>query len=135
MANYWATTRSNYFKVKDAEAFKEWLAAWGDLVLMTEEQDGQALYGFYVDSGEGLPSFRLNSETEDYEDYDFMAGLAKHLAEDWVAIVMEAGAVKVRYVTGWAVAINSEGHYRRVRLGQIYGLAAKLGEHVTNCEY
>ena len=37
MANYVATARSNYFKVKDPEAFKSWVANCPNTGLMSKD--------------------------------------------------------------------------------------------------
>lgn len=53
MANWYGTARSNYFRVKDPEAFKAWVNAMPALTLL--EKDGK--FGFYVDDSGGFPSF------------------------------------------------------------------------------
>lgn len=118
MANWYGTARSNYFKVKDADAFKAWVDSLPDCVLI--ERNG--LYGFYSqcpDSG-GFPIQRYDDETEDYVDIELAEELAGHLMEGEVAVLMEAGAEKVRYISGWALAIASDGRTARVDLGDIY---------------
>ena len=56
-------------------------------------------------------------------EIDFYAELAKHLQNGWVAIVMEVGAEKLRYVTGYAVAVNHNGKCCDVSIDRIYQLA------------
>ena len=69
------------------------------------------------------------------EDEDIMDVVAKHLVDDWVAIFMESGAEKVRYVSGYAVAVNNKGGRETVSLHSIYPLAATLGTYATEAEY
>jgi len=183
MANWYGTARSNYFRVKDPEAFKDWINAMHDLFLL--EKDGK--FGFYAegDSGSfpsyiekhstevigcirspqgetvrsfthvaygdapddekvrddatryfhGLPEWmgqdnptldlkiEEQSDMEDAEmDWSFM--LAPHLAEGEVAVLLEVGAEKIRYVTGWATAITWDGRETFINLDSIYAKAA-----------
>jgi len=65
---------------------------------------------------------------------DFVAELADHLADGWVAILMEVGHEQSRYLVGYAVAVNSAGETVTVDLDSIHALAERLGEHVTRVE-
>ena len=81
MANYESVTRSNYFHVKDEDAFSKF--------------DG-SIYG--VPNG-----------AED-NDFDlFLSELQKHIAPEDAVILMESGHEKLRYVTGFATVITSGG--------------------------
>lgn len=132
MANYYATARSNYFRVKDKTAFREWADNIPGLGVWDDREDGRV--GVYDggDSG-GWPSQRYNEETEDYEDLDLAYELSEHLAEGEVAVLMEAGAEKMRYVCGYAIAVNHKGERITVSLNDIYDLAkAKFGVEPTD---
>ncbi len=48
---------------------------------------------------------------------------------------METGAEKLRYLTGWAQAINSRGETRTLNLEDIYEIAGPLGEDITAVSY
>jgi hypothetical protein len=62
--------------------------------------------------------------------------LSTHLAEGSVAVIVEAGAEKLRYVHGHAVAVNSKGEQLCIGLGDIYEMAEKrFGGEVTRAEY
>src|SRR5437870_3479628 len=101
MATYNSQTRSNYFPVKDREAFEKWCEKLG---------------------------FEL---IDDDIEIDFFAELANHLQPDHVAIVMEVGTEGSRYLTGYAYAINSRGDMREISLYKIHDLAKELGQHFT----
>jgi len=184
MANWYGTARSNYFRVKDTEAFKAWVNAMPDLILL--EKDGK--FGFYAegDSGgfpswidkhttevrgailspqgepvhseafihvaygdapdeddvldaatqhfQGLPQWAgqenptLDLEIEDQfaedDQVDWSSMLAPHLVEGEVAVLMEVGAEKVRYASGWATAIAWDGRETIIDLHDIYAKAA-----------
>ena len=137
MANYYGSARSNYFKVKDEEAFKEAMAAIPDI-----EVDGDNNKGFCVlvsgnsDSG-GWPGFYMDEDDVEHEA-DVPAAVAEHLQDDEVAIFMEAGAEKLRYLVGFAEAINNKGEREGISINRIYDIAAGMTnkpENLTSCEY
>lgn len=95
------------------------------------------LYG--TDDG-GWPSFRHTTEEqtcEHIEDLDIFTYVADHLADGQVAIFMEVGAEKVRYLIGQAVAINNKRQTRVIDLNNIYKIAQTLapGSEITRAEY
>ena len=102
MANYCATWRSNYFQVKDQDAFEEAASEWPDTRVVTRDVDGEdTLFAIMEDErGDqgGMPSGRYNDETGDYEELDLLQELSEHLPEGEVAILMESGHEKLRYV-------------------------------------
>jgi hypothetical protein len=138
MANYCGTARSNYFRVKDEEAFKAWVKVSG-VSLLDENADAEGRFGItpaeLSDSG-CWPTSRYDEETADNIEVDVLDELAEHLADGEVAILMEVGSEKLRYVGGTAQAINNnKGEYEFIDLYQIYKLAADLGPNITEAEY
>jgi len=130
MANYVATARTNYFKVKDDDKFEADLEGFS----LEVGKDNNGNFMLYVEDGDGWGP-RWNEKKDEYEDEDIMDVVAKHLVDDWVAIFMESGAEKVRYVSGYAVAVNNKGGRETVSLHNIYPLAATLGTYATEAEY
>ena len=133
--NYIGSIRSNYFAVKDAEAYKAFLNQFGgDVELIEGEGDRKGLVGFIVgrasDSG-CLPT----TKGPDEEDCDFIGELAPHLADGYVGVVIEIGSEGLRALNGNATAFNNEGEIRQVDLADIYDLAKGLGAQVTRAEY
>ena len=135
MANYVSQTRTNYFKVKDAEAFKAWCRTWiTDLdVVRGREGEEEELYRILC-PGSPPDARRDDPETEWFEA-DFIEELAEHLEDEWVAVIMNIGHEKQRYLVGYAVAVNSHGNHQTVNLDDIYVAAKELGEHITRAEY
>jgi hypothetical protein len=134
MANYYCTARSNYFRVRDYGEFCRVMSQFPDVSVHEREEDGTVC--LLAESGDGWPAGYFDEHDEWNEVMDgFPHLVADHLAPGWVAVFMEAGAEKLRYVSGSAVAINAEGEHRQVVLSDIYVLAAELGEHVTPAEY
>ena len=125
MANYIATARTSYFRVKDRAAFDAWLATveYNDLTVL--ETDDPLRVGLNATNGD-CAGFYLEFEDEDGESRDLLAELAEHLAEGEVAVLVQSGSEKVRYVSGFAVAVMAEGAdgYKtlEVNLDDIYSL-------------
>lgn len=135
MANYTAYFRSNYFAVKDVAQFQTFCTAF-QLELITTTEDNQTLYGFLNEDSEGgIPVTRFREATDDGEEADFMSELAAHLLDDYVAIVMEIGYEKMRYLSGSAYAVNAKGEMMSVELDEIYERSASLGRKGTSCSY
>jgi hypothetical protein len=135
MANYTAYFRSNYFAVKDVAQFQAFCAAF-QLEMIRDTENNQTLYGFLNEGNEsGLPATRYNEATDDWEEVDFMCELAAHLTDGYVAIVMEVGYEKMRYLIGVARAVNAAGEMVEVDLDEIYARAAALGPRRTSCTY
>lgn len=145
MANYYGIGRTNYFAVKDAELFKDEMANYPVEVVTREGEDGTTLYGLLdanADGGGWEWSYVAELEGEDGEvietdlEIDWAEVFARHLVDGWVAILMETGAEKYRYVSGYALAVNSKGESHEINLSRdIWKLAETLGENVTEVAY
>lgn len=122
MANWYGTSRSNYFRVKEEAAFRQW-ADNLHLGIFEHDQD-HGLFaihpGDWCDNG-SWPSCDLETD----EEIDIADQLSKHLAEGQVAVLMTAGAEKLRYITGYAIAVNADGDVVSVSLDDIYAKAAE----------
>lgn len=133
MADYIAQSRSNYFKVKDIVEFKLWLESISsDLEFISNERG----VGFLIYSP--IPSITWDEKSQEYIEFDFHKALAKHLQVGEVAITMEVGYEKIRYLIGVAVAVNHRGKVVYINLDEIYDKAKKVfkGCHkITNATY
>lgn len=136
MANFYGQARTNYFKVKDEDAFLEELGKY-PVQIIKEEKDGETLYGFLDDdsNGGGTIDYYVDERGE-YLEVEWREFFMKHLADDWVAVIMESGSEKYRYISGHATAFNNKGEAIHLDLSDIYALATeKLGEKITLAEY
>ena len=140
MANYYETCRTNYFRVKDVGAFKAWMDTVPGCTLY-EGPEKNGMFCVLFDE-EGYPNVRYNEENggkadaDPYEEFDFMEELAPHLADGSIAVVVASGAEKMRYVCGWASAVNNTGKQVYININSIYDLAKKeLGGEATPAEY
>lgn len=142
MANYVAQARTNYFNVRDVDALRAdlrehgiepsgWDVVSSNLVLdenPNNKPEGSIAIFHYgpwpsLDENDDLYDDEATRDTESkYESfYDLVAA---HLVEDSVAVFMEVGFEKMRYLAGFAIAINHKGETRSVDIDSIY-LAAK----------
>lgn len=195
MADYNATARTNYFRVKDLETFRadlrrhglsvgEWADVPGDSLILDAgennepagavalfSRDDHGTWPSWGDDDELIERLREGSPCNCYEpltedgrrpgqEYNesnlpcdacycpqashvntepYAEGLhdlvARHLIDGDVAIFMEVGATKSRYLGGVALAVNSKGETRRIDLDDIYAKAAEIGTTVTHASY
>jgi hypothetical protein len=147
MANFYGSARSNYFKVKDEATFLLWAKSVPGLGVWSQKNEaGEQEHGVYSDDGDSgcWPSCReLDDNHPDYEesdcgrvDIDLTQELSEHLLEGQVAVLMEAGAEKLRYVTGSAVAVDHTGKTVTIFLSDIYKLAHEaFGVRPNGAEY
>ena len=166
MANYTEQGRTNYFRVKDLAVFKAELRAYGIEPASWEEANSYGSefvlhagvnnkpegaialfsYGMWPSFDEYATASRLDVCIDDEADesgipcnYDSLLMLvADHLVDGEVAIFMEVGFEKMRYLTGTAVAVNAIGDTRHIDLNSIYELAKELapeGTTITTAEY
>jgi hypothetical protein len=94
--------------MKDDDAFLNWAGTIPDSEIITQESEEHGtLYGFLFgtlgDSG-GIPNHRYVDD-QDY-DLDIYKEIQEHLATGWSITFMEAGAEKLRYITGAAAVVT-----------------------------
>ena len=146
MANYHCTIRTNYFHVKDEEAFRELMSrAYGseDNLQLFESADknGKTVFGFGVYGGIAGVRNADADEDDDVDDtaYDkFIAELQKCIADDDAIIILESGNEKLRYIVGSATIITSNDHSYLDITSIASKKAAKMlnnPEWQTKCEY
>ncbi|MEE8056406.1 MAG: hypothetical protein V3T17_01025 [Pseudomonadales bacterium] len=129
MANYYASCRTNYFRVKDEDAFEDAMAKIPSIRMIKEEK----VFFILGDCPErsGWPSCVYDEKKNKDVEIDLPALVSSHLADDEVAIFMEVGAEKLVDLRGYAEAINNKGERCTVNLDSIYKLASKLGSNIT----
>lgn len=134
MANYYESARSNYFLVKDAEKFKEVADNISGIEIVSKPDDEGNTLVALIGDGEYWPNY-IQTEDDDEEEIVWEDIFAEHLADGWVAIFMGAGAEKLRYINGWAVAYNNKGESKVITLDDIYDVAKGLGSNITQATY
>ncbi len=134
MANYYESARSNYFFVKDIEAFKSELNGSG-LEISTKKIGDLTQVCLLADMENGFPFEKYDPDTFDSTELDWADIFKRHLVDNQVAIIMGAGAEKLRYISGWAIAYNNKGESKSINLDDIYDLAKELGSKITTATY
>lgn len=142
MANWHGTARSNYFRVRDETGFLRWVDGLPGVTGSRHGEDGglgerDERFCLLEEDGEGWPGCRHDQETGGVRDIDIVDELWPHLADGEVAVLQESGAEKLRYVTGYAVAVNSRGEILKVDIDDIYERVreAGWGDGVTHAAY
>lgn len=141
MANWYGTSRSNYFKVKDGDVFRAAMSMVGGLYVEYDEARGFMVHGDddgYWPNSRLIPDPECPDDDSAWLDEDIWVPeiIAEHLTDDSIAVFQTVGAEKLRYLTGHATAINSKGEYIEVSIEDIYGLATgKFGIDPTRAEY
>lgn len=119
MANYYEQARTNYFKVKDAAKFQEFVEKFSGIDLVVQEQTGQ--YALLFDET-GIPSYYYDADGNDV-DVDFPDEVSQHLTDDSIAVFEAIGSEKMRYLCGYAIAVNSKGEREDINISEIYARA------------
>lgn len=157
MANWYGTARSNYFRVRDVDAFTAALeVTFGTAIEVSAGANDMTGFICLLDvDGEGWPiCFEPCTDFTPGAAAGLCAGcgcehpaggaprrelveelIADHLIEGDVAVLLEVGAEKLRYLTGTAVAVNSRGEHVGLSLDEVYQRAAQLGETITTALY
>ncbi len=140
MANYYASARTNYFNVKDGEAFTKTFNAIPEVEVIREHSsEDTGKYGLLCTGEAGFPSWIYNEDDGDETEIDIMKMVSEHLIDaDEIAVFLEAGAEKLRYIIGSAFAINGEGDGRFVDLNLIYDMAKEITDRpddISRAEY
>jgi hypothetical protein len=138
MANWVGVSRTNYFVVKDPDSFVEDMAMFH--VEVISRDDGRfALIAATDDGGWNSVDWRKGPDACEDEANDcwFPEIVAEYLADGEVAVLQTIGAEKMRYLSGYAVAIRNDKKYVQVSIDDIYKLAEKeLGvEEITLATY
>lgn len=139
MANYYGFARTNYFHVKDLAAFRAALAPLPIEIVgkghENEPQAGEPVALLSRDDA-GWPSAYWDEEADTDVEVDLPDVIAQHLVDGDVAVAMEIGYEKLRYLIGYGWAVNSKGETRAVNLeDSILELAKQLGTQVTGVDH
>jgi hypothetical protein len=140
MANYYATARTSYTKVKDDVGFLRWAETISEAEVITHEtEEHGTLYGFLFgpnsDCG-SIPHCKYDEELGEDFDLDIFSEIQPHIADGWSITFMEVGAEKYRYVVGTAAVVTPKEieHYdlNRWVSETLNGLGDPMS---TSCEY
>lgn len=110
MADMYGAVRSNWFAVKDAEAFEAWFKAeccFGfDVELWSD--DGQYAFGGCEQYPSAWPCYIEDGEAHDYDLEHFAELMRAHLADGAELRVLAAGNEKLRYVAASHLVVTHD---------------------------
>lgn len=121
MANYYENARTNYVKVKDPEEFKKWAKRY--CALVEAENDGKT-GKFCLLWNDGFNDTPYDDNDDEMEG-SFFPDVAEHLVDGEVLVLVASGHENLRYITGYAQAINSKGDIVGISIDDIYQKAAE----------
>lgn len=126
MADWYGSARSNYFKVRDNEAFKVFISSNLPSMIAEHDTTDNTWWIRADDYGNGGLNWTIYDEDLNSDDsVNAIDEFASHLHQGEVAIFFEVGAEKLRYITGNALAIAWTGDITEINLNDIYELVAK----------
>lgn len=114
MANWYGTTRTNYFKVNDEERYQALfnrLTGEEPVEDFTKESDGETWHAFGSYSDIMFTKEQKDKcEDEDLEDFDvLLKEISKLLTPDSVFVITCVGNEKLRYLTGICNVVFPDG--------------------------
>ena len=122
MADYVACFRTNRFPVRDAGRFRAWIGAVYNIDFIDEHvEDGKPV--FEIGGYSSIPDLR--EDGDDLSDIDFIAELAEHLPEGEQAIITEVGHENLRYLVGFAIAVDHLGSRIEVNVDDVLDRTVK----------
>lgn len=121
MSTYTPLARTNYVSVADSEALREAVSLYDlEIVVQSPTSPKIALLGY-----NGWPTTHPAGDGDG--EVDLLGLIATHLDPGEVLVVIEVGHEKMRYLNGWASAINAAGERVEITLDSIYEMARPLG--------
>ena len=135
MANFYGQGRSNYVKVTDIEKFKE-LCGERNLEFWKSDREKEKVGCVSINDDGSYNTYVYDEESGDETELpDFLDEVSKILQDEEVFIWMCNGSEKLRYLTGFAYAINNKGDKKSIDIDDIYDLSKDLGKNITLAQY
>lgn len=120
MANYEAAARTDYFRVKDPEAFKADLFKVSGIEQCVQ---GDLPNEFCLLFEDGIPGQLDDDEDTDIEFGEF---ICHHLLDNSILVIFESGHERLRYCSGVAQAWRNDGKCVQIQLTDIYAKASEV---------
>ena len=114
MANFLATSRSNFVIVKDVDAAIESLKPY-DIPIHRHPTNKNAIMLAGCEDNGTFSSSYVDDNNEDIY-LDLAEWATTHLADNQVLVLVSAGAEKLRYISAWAEAYTWKGEVVTVDL-------------------
>lgn len=125
MSSWYGTARSNYVKIDDMAGLEAALKPF--CVKITPQDTDPAVVYFTPEDSDTGGWQTFSSDDDDGEEIEFnpVEHICPFMADGQVLVMMEAGAERLRYVTGEAQAYNKQGDFVCLSLSDIYAKAAE----------
>jgi len=126
MANYVCSVRSNYVRVKDERAFRDFVEDFECELVYAK--DGRV--GFVCYNGDGSTPYRYpDEESEAVPLVDCEEEIGRHLCEGEVLVIEEVGSENMHFLVGVSYAYNHKGECLFVNMADALRekVAAKWG--------
>lgn len=134
--NYEAKARSNYFKVKDIQAFKDAIRKFSVFIeLKDNAAPEKGLMIYPTEDNAGWPNWYLDEDTDDEMEIDFPAVVQEHIMEGEVAVLMSIGSEGYKYLTADGIIITSESVEYLSLNEMLMKRAKELNPNVTEPQY
>lgn len=132
--NFYSQSRTNHFKVKNAEAFKADMARHKGVRVEEHVINGdQQVFALFSEGTEGMHSNYTDESTGELIISGWKQNIGKHLEDDWVCVYIEIHhSPNNLRVTGHAIAFNNKLEEEAVGLDNIFQLAGNLGGNFTS---
>jgi len=110
MANYYASSRTSYVKVKDKKKFNKWEEGVPGTLITKESEEHGTLYGFCFDDDDcgNIPCFRWDEKIEDTVEFNIYEEIQPHISDGWAITFMEVGAEKLRHLVAYATVVTPD---------------------------
>lgn len=132
MANYYASARSNKFKVTNLEDFQANMPSDIEVYIEDLQENIVCLLCNGDGTSGGWPTSIYCEDTEEYEDWDVESYVSEFLVDGEWCVIQEVGAEKLRYLIGYSLAFNNKGVSHSVNLEDVFEM---LPSTVTPCAY
>lgn len=119
---------SNFFRVRDPEAYRTWASHLGLSISEGLDAHGESVFSLGVHASDQRNNGwfpNTLSEEETSEDVDVLDELSRHLAPPDCAIFVNSGFSAEGEPRSTTIAVNSAGKYRTVDTGSIYAKAVE----------
>lgn len=118
MANWYGNARTNYVRVKDVEALRNFLDGFSIQIHVHPTHPDFVMLSPHDLSDSG--GFEMSSYNEDDEEINlcWASDVAPHLCEGQVLIINEVGWEKLRYLSGSVGVVTWDGREEWMSLGK-----------------
>lgn len=125
MANYCGYGRSNYFRVKDMDVFREFIGEYATELSIEEGGEDSICLIHEGECGDLPSTYEMPDPQEGFGEevqINFLELLSKHLVEEDgnIFVWQTVGHEKLRYLTGYAEAVDHHGREVWISIDGIY---------------